>query len=608
MSEVWDDALWALRALAADPAGLGGIWLRAGHGPVRETWLHKLRQTGRPLIKVPATVDDTALLGGTDLTQSLQDGTLRWKSGLLAHAHQGVIQLPMAERFPKDLLARLAQAMDQRQVVESRGSVAAAEFGVVALDESDDEDTRLHPAMADRLGIWLDVRALSLHDVDQALDEPSPSMRPVSAAQLSGAQLSGAQLSGAQQGPRLQDDQLEALCALALSLGIDSPRAVLFASRLASVSAGMEGRTTVEQADLVRATRCVLLPRATRWPVSQADEAAQAQPPEPPPADPTESESESESEPQPPDDSSSASPPEDVQALEDVLLAATVASLPEHLLDSLMTRQPPRSRAGAAGHSGRLQQSGQRGRPLPSRPGSPHDRGRLDLLATLRHAAPRQRLRASAPHAPPGALKLRGQDFHVQRHEQRSTTCLILALDASGSAAMHRLAQAKGAVELLLAQSYARRDSVCVVAFRGTQAQCLLPPTRSLVRAKRALAGLPGGGGTPLASALQVCVDQALKLRRDGATAHLVVLSDGRANVTLQGMGGRAQAHADAQRLAQQWASLGMESLWIDTALQPEPVAQSLASTMGARYLPMPHVQAQRLAHAMQIQPPLRAP
>ena len=586
--EVWDDALWALRALAMDPVGLGGIWLRAGHGPVRDTWLHRLRQSGRPLIKLPASVDDPALLGGTDLTQSLQDGTLRWKSGLLAHAHQGVIQLPMAERFPKDLLARLAQAMDQRQVIESRGHVAPAEFGVVALDESDDDDSRLHAAMADRLGIWLDLRELTLHDVD----EPAQPATPFPTSQM----------SVAPQAPRLQDDQLEALCAMALSLGIDSPRAVLFASRLAALSAAMEGRTEVTQPDLVRAIRCVLLPRATRWPVSPTEETSQAQPPEPPPPDTTEPESE----PLPPDDSSPASPPEDVQALEDVLLAATVASLPEHLLDSLMTRQPPRSRAGASGHSGRLQQSGQRGRPLPSRPGSPHDRGRLDLLATLRHAAPRQRLRASAPNAPPGALKLRGQDFHIRRHEQRSTTCLILALDASGSAAMHRLAQAKGAVELLLAQSYARRDSVCVVAFRGTQAQCLLPPTRSLVRAKRALAGLPGGGGTPLASALQVCVDQALKLRRDGTTAHLVVLSDGRANVTLQGMGGRAQAHADAQLLAQQWAGLGMESLWIDTALQPEPVAQNLAATMGARYLPMPHVQAQRLAHAMQIQPPLK--
>jgi magnesium chelatase subunit D len=199
------------------------------------------------------------------------------------------------------------------------------------------------------------------------------------------------------------------------------------------------------------------------------------------------------------------------------------------------------------------------------------------------------------------ALQLRAEDFHTRRFEQASASCLILALDASGSAAMHRLAQAKGAVELLLSQSYARRDSVCVIAFRGTQAQCLLPPTRSLVRAKRALAGVPGGGGTPIAHALRLCLDQALKLQREGSTPHLVVLSDGRANVSLQGLGGRAQAQADAQQLALQWASSKMDALWIDTAPQPEPLAQSLARSMAARYLPMPHVQAQRLASAMHL-------
>jgi magnesium chelatase subunit D len=228
------------------------------------------------------------------------------------------------------------------------------------------------------------------------------------------------------------------------------------------------------------------------------------------------------------------------------------------------------------------------------------------LLATLRHAAPRQRLRAPPPAANATGqtqrLLLRGEDFHTKRYQQHSPTCLILALDASGSAAIHRLAQAKGAVELLLAQSYARRDSVCVIGFRGARAECLLPPTRSLVRAKRALAGLPGGGGTPLAGALQLALEQARQLGREGQTPLLVVLSDGRANVTLQGLGGRQQAQTEAQAMAQRWAHSGHAALWIDTAPQPEPLAQALAQTLGARYLPMPHVQSQRLASAMELE------
>jgi magnesium chelatase subunit D len=177
-----------------------------------------------------------------------------------------------------------------------------------------------------------------------------------------------------------------------------------------------------------------------------------------------------------------------------------------------------------------------------------------------------------------------------------------LALDASGSAALHRLAQAKGAVELLLARSYARRDSVCVIGFRGARAECLLPPTRSLVRAKRALAGLPGGGGTPVASALKMALEQARLLQREGQTPLLVVLSDGRANVNLQGVGGRQQAQSEAHSMARLWAQSGHAALWIDTAPQPEPLAQALAQAMQGRYLPMPHVQSQRLASAMDLQ------
>ena len=41
------------------------------------------------------------------------------------------------------------------------------------------------------------------------------------------------------------------------------------------------------------------------------------------------------------------------------------------------------------------------------------------------------------------------------------------------------------AVELLLADCYVRRDRVALIAFRGNGAELLLPPTRSLVRAKR---------------------------------------------------------------------------------------------------------------------------
>ncbi|WP_412509900.1 VWA domain-containing protein, partial [Roseovarius sp. SYSU LYC5161] len=110
---------------------------------------------------------------------------------------------------------------------------------------------------------------------------------------------------------------------------------------------------------------------------------------------------------------------------------------------------------------------------------------RHDVIATLRAAAPWQALRARHGAA---RVVIHPGDIRLRRYEDRSDRLVIFVVDASGSAAMARLAEAKGAVELLLGQAYARRDHVAVVAFRGSAAETLLPPTRSLVQAKRRLA------------------------------------------------------------------------------------------------------------------------
>jgi magnesium chelatase subunit D len=212
--------------------------------------------------------------------------------------------------------------------------------------------------------------------------------------------------------------------------------------------------------------------------------------------------------------------------LGEILLEAALASLPPDVLAQLASARATQIKGGGQSRSGEIRQSRSRGSPLPPRPGLPRQGARLHVLATLGHAAPRQKLRSpsaisAGTQALTPRLKIRAEDFHIHRFAQRSQTCLIFAIDASGSAALHRLAEAKGAVELLLAQSYSRRDQVCVVGFRGTQAEVLLPPTKSLVRAKRSLAGLPGGGGTPPAP-------PAAKPNRWGAIVTSVSVTMGR--------------------------------------------------------------------------------
>ena len=201
-------------------------------------------------------------------------------------------------------------------------------------------------------------------------------------------------------------------------------------------------------------------------------------------------------------------------------------------------------------------------------------------------------------------MEVRAEDFRVTRHRQPTETVTVFVVDASGSAALHRLAEAKGAVELLLADCYVRRDKVALIAFRGEAAEILLPPTRSLVRAKRSLAGLPGGGGTPLAAGLDAATDLADEIKRRGATPVIVLLTDGQANVARDGRPGRGQASSDAEAAARRLAIQGHQVLLIDTGPRRRAGGRAIAGIMGARFLPLPQADARGLSAAVRAAMP----
>jgi magnesium chelatase subunit D len=578
MRDAWDLAQLALLLLQVDPHGLGGVWLKAGYSPARQTWLAQLQALGLPVMRMPHHIDQERMLGGIDLSVTLAQGRVVEQIGLLAQANEGIVVVPMSEKLSPQTLAMLLQAHDQGQVhALAIGATHASRFGLVALDESQEDEPGAASKLNERLALWIDLDAVDIAKSQEKIEA-------LSAQEL-------AQVRSALVKIQATDAQMHALCEVAFALGIESMRAPLLALRLACVHAAIHDREFLEEEDLRMAAQMVLSPRATRMPSTQAAETTSPpEPPPPPDASNTEQDAAQQDKPPPP-----ATEPE---SLEDTILAAALASLPPKLLDQLLLGASKSKPHSISGNSGQAQMSRQRGRPLSPRLGRPTSGARLHLLATLRAAAPKQKLRTK--HAGQ-KIAIRTEDFYIQRFAHKAASCIIVAMDASGSAALARLAEAKGAVEILLQQSYARRDSVCVIAFRGAQAQTLLPATRSLVRAKKALAGLPGGGGTPIALALKHATEQAQALQRQGITPLLVMLSDGKANVTIDGVGGRTQAQADALQWAKQWANHGFTSLWIDTALQPTGQAQELANVMQARYLPMPYVASQRLADAMQF-------
>ncbi len=593
----WQLAVQVAVLFAIDPAGLGGVRLRAPAGPVRDAWLALLQSliAGRPCKRMPAAIADERLLGGLDLPATLAAGRPVLQPGLLAEADGGVLLLAMAERLPAATAARIAQAMDTGSVAPERDGVRErrpARFGVVALDEGMADDEALPAALCDRFAFELDLRAVSPR---VTLDDNLQQLASTSSGDLDAARELLA-------GIELPEPLVGALCGTALALGVDSLRASLLALGVARASAALDGNHEASDDDARIAAALVLAPRATRLPpLPEAEQQAPEQEPEQELENLAAADAASTDTDRPP----SSGP----DALQERVLDAARAALPAGLLARLLGTPGSRQKAATAGKSGATLRAGARGRPAGSRRGRPSHGSRLHLIDTLRAAAPWQPVRRALqpPSAAGARLLVRADDFHVARLRQKTATTTVFVVDASGSSAMHRLAEAKGAVELLLADCYVRRDQVALIAFRGRAAELLLPPTRSLTRAKRSLSGLPGGGGTPLAAALDAAATLVNDLQRRGQAPLVVLLTDGRANVARDGAGGRERAQADALDAGRRLALLQAPLLMIDTSPRPQREAAELAAALCGRYLPLPHAGAAEVSQQVRLAAQARA-
>lgn len=555
----WALACQALACLALDPQ-LGGILVRARVGPARTAWLDRLAtHHTQPLQKLHTAMGPEALWGGLDLTATLAEGRPVHRAGLLEQDGTTFV-LPMAERATPGFAGLVGRRLDQ------------GHGALVALDEAAEGEDAPPLALTDRLGLHIDLDGVALSDISNLEGISAPADLDAARARLPHMTC-----------PAEVD---KALVTAALALGVPGLRGSLFARRCALACAALAGRDQVTGDDVELALTLCLLPRATQLPAPpEAPDQEDAPPPQAQSDDPAEADAES---PTP--------TPFDLPA--EMLVAAAQALLPADLLARLAAGKTRKTTARPSAGSGDARRSNRRGRPLPPRPGRLDGQSRLDLVATLRAAAPWQPMRRRlSPHRT--GLLIQPDDIRLKRYEEKSDRLLIFSVDASGSAAMARLAEAKGAVELLLAEAYARRDTVALVAFRGGGADVLLPPTRSLVQTKRRLGALPGGGGTPLAAGLSAAQGLAEQARSRGMTPSIALLTDGRANIALDGSPDRKQAAEDATRMARGLAASGVPSLVIDTGARPTPQLRDLAGVLDAPYLPLPRADAQRLSGAV---------
>jgi magnesium chelatase subunit D len=575
----WFDANIVAALVAINPRGLKGVCLKGQFGPVRDSWLSYFSALCPPtarLIKAPANLVAEQLMGSLDIEATLNQGSLVFSKGLLEKAQGNFLLLSMAERMDIQVLALISQAFDS-------SNTQGAEFGVIALDESEAAGDSFSPRMMDRLAFEVYLDQFSLADMKENLAIHADDIRDAKALL-----------------PRVvcSIDYIEVLTKSALKIGIGSFRANQFAVETAKTLAALRGLQEVGQDEVVDAARLVYTfskilhappeaeqPNRDDGENSKDEESNDQNPDQNPENNHPQEDGDQQPNPQPPSQ----------EQLEDIVVAAATASIPrDFLAQPKKGTRSTHTASHTSGKSGESQNSFISGRPMSSRKGQPGGGRRLDVLKSIRAAIPWQRVRenqASSQQYSSEKKKIdfRSEDLHIKQYLKRRGTVTIFLVDASGSSATQRLAEAKGALEQLLAQCYIRRDEVAMLSMRGSKAELILPPTRSLVRAKRNLATLPGGGGTPLAAGFRAANEMAIVLKRKGLTPIIVILSDGKANVNLKGVGGRSEAHSDALLAAKELRLKNHCVLFVDTSPQPEVLAQELSHMMAAQYLALPY-------------------
>ena len=198
------------------------------------------------------------------------------------------------------------------------------------------------------------------------------------------------------------------------------------------------------------------------------------------------------------------------------------------------------------------------------------------------------------------ALNLRRSDLREKVRVRRAANLILFVVDASWSMAVsERMEATKGAIMSLLSDAYKRRDRVGLIVFNKNQAQLVLPPTNSILLAKKALADIAVGGKTPLSAGLLMAYDV---FRRDALTHPeamplMILLTDGAGNVSMTEL----PPQEEAQRIAQKIEAADIRSVVINMehVAFDQGLAQQLAAKLDAPCHTLADLRADTLYHTV---------
>ena len=508
---------------------IGGVLITGQKGTAKSTAVRALAAlTEKKVITLPLSVSEDRLIGSVDLEQTMKTGKAVYLPGILAEADGQILyvdEVNLLQDHLTDIVLTAHASKENR--VEREGISAVRDSRFLLVGTMNPEEGQLRQHFLDQFGLCVVVgsenkpeQRLAIVKARMAFEENPKAF--VKSFALQEAALREKLEVAMQLLPAIKVTEANRLYIVSkcLEAEVQGHRADLTLEETAKAMAAWNGHAEITKEDIDEAAPYVLLHRRrnTEQPPEEEPQQQEQEPQE---------QNERKDAPPPDQKDSDGPPPKNPpQGRGKDQTFAMGNSFKVADFGHSASRQThkgfgKRTTAKSAGKMGRYVYSVQQ-----------NLTGDLALDATIRAAAPYQVSRNKNGLA----IAIRESDIREKVRQRKYANLLVFVVDASGSmGASQRMTETKGAILSLLKDAYVKRDKVCLIAFRGNDAQVLLPPTRSVDRGVRLLETMAVGGRTPLnhgiAKGMQV-IQSELK-KNPGVLPHMVMITDGKGNVSI---------------------------------------------------------------------------